>query len=381
MAESLVTIKQWMIYGAYGYTGRLIAEEAVRRGHQPILAGRDEDKLLEVADALDLPYRVFTLDHPRKVKNHLQDVGVLLHCAGPFIETAEPVRTACIESGCHYLDITGEIDVLEASYNCHEKARAAGVTVISGVGFDVVPTDILACLLKQQLPTATHLQLAFAATQKNPQGISPGTAKTILTMLPNRGKVRENGEIITVPLAYKCRTVDFADQPRYCMTIPWGDVATAFYSTDIPNIEVYTEVEEKQAAWMRRLNPLIRVLNWVPLQKWLRHLIGRHLHGPDAMQRQHNTMQLWGQASDGENTTVLTMTCPEGYHYTVNSALLFVEALLAHKIMPGAYTPSQTLELDAFTEMEGVTVHYPDDMTTLEDIDRDLLEDDYHSTC
>jgi short subunit dehydrogenase-like uncharacterized protein len=164
MAElnNLATIGKWMIYGAYGYTGKLVVEEAVKRGHLPVIAGQNEEKVLDLAEQYNLPFRVFPLDHPRKIKSHLADVGVVLNCAGPFSQTAKPLREACIDCGVHYLDITGEIEVLEESYQSHPAAREAGVVVISGVGFDVVPTDMLASLLKEQLPTATHLELAFA---------------------------------------------------------------------------------------------------------------------------------------------------------------------------------------------------------------------------
>lgn len=352
MQESHKTIKKWMIYGAYGYTGKLIAEEAVRRGHLPIIAGRDESKLLDLAEQLNLTHKAFALDHPRKIKSQFEDVGLVLNCAGPFSQTATALRDACVASGVHYLDITGEIPVLEASYQTHEKAKEAGCVVISGVGFDVVPTDTLAYLLKQQLPTATHLELAFAGGG----GVSPGTAKTMVEMMSERGQVRQAGEITQVPLAYDNKLIQFSDMARDCMTIPWGDIATAYYTTGIPNIMVYTAVEKNQIKMMKRVNCIVSVFSFRWVQNLLHRLITKNIAGPTQEQRNAGFMRIWGKVSDGKKEVTMTMDTPEGYNYTVLSALLAVESLIAHKVMPGAYTPSQALDIEAIIGMEGVTL-------------------------
>lgn len=343
-------IDRWMIYGAYGYTGRLVVEEAVRRGHQPILAGRDEKQLLDLAQEYRLGSRVFDLDHVHKARQALSDVGLVLNCAGPFALTAQPLREACLDCGVHYLDITGEMQILEDSYQCHQRARDAGVVVISGVGFDVVPTDLLSHRLKEALPDATDLELAFAGSG----GISPGTAKTMLQMMPDGGKVRRDGEIVTVPVAWDSKEIEFADGRRFCMTIPWGDIVTAWYTTAIGNIRVYTAVEEKQVAWLRRLRFMLGCLEWGWLQKWLGKQIEKNIHGPDEKVRESGKMVLSGTVSNAEKSVTMYMQTPEGYRYTVMAALFAVESLLAHKVMPGAYTPSQALDINTLQNMEGV---------------------------
>jgi short subunit dehydrogenase-like uncharacterized protein len=348
-----MTIKQWMIYGAYGYTGKLIVEEAVKRGHLPIIAGRDEAQLLPIADKHQLSYRCFDLADYRKVKHHLNDVGVVLHCAGPFSQTAEAMRTACLEKGIHYLDITGEIDVLEASYQTHEIAKKAGCVVISGVGFDVVPTDFIAQALKEKLPTATHLELAFTGDG----GVSPGTAKTMIEMLANKGAVREEGKVIQVPLAYDSKVIRFSDQERYCTTIPWGDICTAFYSTDIPNIRVYTAIEEQQVKAMKWLSKVVCLFDIAWVQRLLKNLITKKVLGPTQEQRNNGCMRIWGKAYDSKQSVELLMDAPEGYNFTITSSLMAVEALLAHKVMPGAYTPSQAFPAEAIFSMAGVTLY------------------------
>ncbi|MBX9913237.1 MAG: saccharopine dehydrogenase NADP-binding domain-containing protein, partial [Pseudomonadaceae bacterium] len=227
-------MKNWLIYGANGYTARLIAQQAKSLGLQPILAGRSAD-IQELATQLGLPARQFDLSNQAASSKALADVQLVLNCAGPFSATAAPMLQACLAAGAHYLDITGEYAVFEHAHSLHEQAKAAGVVLCPGVGFDVVPSDCVAVALKAAMPDAIELTLGFDSAS----GLSPGTSKTMLENLASGGKVRENGELLSVPNGYKKRLVDFGYGPKWAMTIPWGDVVTAYYSTAIPSISVY----------------------------------------------------------------------------------------------------------------------------------------------
>ncbi|HWS71956.1 MAG TPA: saccharopine dehydrogenase NADP-binding domain-containing protein, partial [Thermoanaerobaculia bacterium] len=146
---------QFLIYGANGYTGELIAREAARRGLKPILAGRSREAIEPLARELGLESRIFGVDAPR-----LEGVDVVLHCAGPFSQTSAPMVSACLAAKAHYLDITGELAVFEAVHARDAEAKRAGIALIPGVGFDVVPTDSVAAMLADSLPGATDLVLA-----------------------------------------------------------------------------------------------------------------------------------------------------------------------------------------------------------------------------
>ena len=154
---------KFLLYGANGYTGRLIAKLAASYGLVPILAGRKKDPIVALAKELDLDYRIFTLRDAKKLENSLLEVPLVLHAAGPFQFTSRLMIEACLKTNTHYLDITGEISVFELAKSYDEKAKAAGLMIMSGVGFDVVPTDCMAKYLKEKLPDATHLKLAFAS--------------------------------------------------------------------------------------------------------------------------------------------------------------------------------------------------------------------------
>src|SRR5262245_53100629 len=151
----------FLIYCANGYTGSLIARAAVARGHQPVLAGRHAEPLAALARELRLAHRIFALDSPDAVANAIRGVQMVLHCAGPFAHTSKPMADACLRTGVHYLDITGEVSVFEALAARSAEARAAGVMLLPGAGFDVVPSDCLAAHLQRRPPSATRLALRF----------------------------------------------------------------------------------------------------------------------------------------------------------------------------------------------------------------------------
>ena len=240
----------------------MIAEEAARRlaTHNagpchtgpilagPILAGRDRAKLDELAGKLNCPPRSFDLNKSTsETASQLEDVDVVLNCAGPFSSTAVPMIEACMAAGVHYLDITGEIDAIEAAAARGQEAETTGVTLMPAVGCDVVPSDCLALRLARRRPDARRLELAFAGIGT----ISRGTARTMLEGIRQGGRVRKDGRIVAVPLAWKSKLVSFRDGPQYATTIAWGDVAAAWYTTGIPDIEVYVGMQQRSIRWLR----------------------------------------------------------------------------------------------------------------------------------
>jgi short subunit dehydrogenase-like uncharacterized protein len=340
----------WLIYGANGYTGELIARAAKARGLTPILAGRNAEKLAALSRELDLEHRVFGLDSPAEISSHLGGVGLVLHCAGPFSATAAPMIAACIQAKAHYLDITGEIGVFEHAQSQNVAAREAGVVVCPGVGFDVIPTDCVAATLKNALPDATHLALGFDSRS----GFSPGTAKTSVEGLAQGGKVRKNGKIVSVPLAFTTRRIDFGDGEKLAMTIPWGDVSTAYHSTGIPNIEVFIPGTPGFVANAKRANHIRWLLALAPVQRFLKNRIGKSVKGPDSATRDKLPTFVWGEVSNarGEKKTARIKTA-NGYSLTVTGALAVTEYLLGNKPAGGAYTPSKLLGPELVTRLPG----------------------------
>jgi short subunit dehydrogenase-like uncharacterized protein len=339
----------YLIYGATGYTGELIAREAVRRGQRPILAGRNPETVAKLAADLGLTARVFALDEPGKIAASLAGVAAVLHCAGPFVHTYQAMVDACLQARTHYLDITGELAVFEGCARRTAEASAAGIVLLPGVGFDVVPTDCLAAHLKGRLPTASHLTLAIQSSGH----LSRGTLTTMLENAAHGGAVRRAGRIERVPAAWKTRTLDLGRGPVSAMTIPWGDVATAFYTTGIGNIEVYSAVSAA-SRWLARWTPA-----WLLGNAWLQTFIKRRIQrgppGPTAEQRARGWTQVWGEVKDeAGRVAVSRLSGPEGYTFTARTALAVVERILRGAPPPGFHTPAGAFGADLVLEIEGV---------------------------
>ena len=346
----------WMIFGANGYTGELIVAEALRQGLKPVLAGRNAGKVQALATKHGLEHRVFGLDDSATVARGVEGMAVVLHCAGPFFRTFEAMLAGCLAAKAHYLDITGEIAVFEGCARKDAEAKAAGIVVMPGVGFDVVPSDCLAAALKAALPGATSLELAFGGGA----GTSRGTAKTMVSGLGEGGAIRVGGKLRRVPMAYLVQEVRFNDRPRTVVTIPWGDVATAWRSTRIPDIMTFLASPPSQIRimkLMRYLGPVLR-LPWV--QRQLMARIESGPAGPSESARDKSAMQLWGRVRDAAGTIVEgTLTVPEGYTHTAQASVAVVQRMLAGGVAAGYQTPSLAFGAGFVSTLPGCTLRVP----------------------
>ncbi|WP_254545780.1 saccharopine dehydrogenase family protein [Halomarina pelagica] len=343
--------EELLIYGSYGYTGSLIAEAAVDRGLSPVLAGRRAESLERQATTLGLDHRVFSLEHPNVVEAQVGDAAAVLNCAGPFSATATPLVEACLETGTDYLDIAGEIDVLEAVAERDREAERAGVTLLPAVGFDVVPTDCLAAFLEAELPSATRLALAIDGLET----YSPGTLKSIVEGLSRPGAVREGGEVRTVPAAWKTRRIDFGEGPKPAVTVPWGDVSTAYYATGIPNVEVYATVPPFAVGGIRWTGMLAPMLGMKPVQCTLKRLVDATVSGPTAAERSRSVARVWGEVEDDEGERVAArLRTPDTYDLTARTAVESARHALDGDVSPGFQTPASAFGPDFVLGFEGV---------------------------
>lgn len=338
----------FMIYGANGYTGELIAREAVRRGLTPVLAGRNQAKIESLAKELNLQSCAFDLNDSVQAVEHIKGNRLVMHCAGPFSATSKPMIEACLKAGAHYLDITGEIAVFEQTHSFHTQAQHAGVVLCSGVGFDVIPTDCVAAALKQALPDATHLALGFDSTSS----MSPGTAKTSIEGMQHGGKVRKDGQIVTVPLAHKSRQIDFGNGKKSAMSIPWGDVATAYYTTGIPNIEVFIPASTAMIGGAKLTNCIRPLFKLSAVQKLVKSYIAKTVTGPDEGSRDKQRTFVWGEAKNAKGETrIVRVQTANVYSLTITGALAVIDYLMKHQPEGGAYTPAKLIGADLVTQL------------------------------
>jgi short subunit dehydrogenase-like uncharacterized protein len=345
-------MKTFLIYGSYGYTGKLIVEQAVQEGLHPILAGRNEPLLHAQASEFGLEYRAFGLDDANALRAAVREVEAVLHCAGPFSLTYKTMAAACLANGRHYVDISGEIEEFEALAKMDEEARKAGVMLLPGAGFDVVPSDCLAHHLGRKLPAATKLELNIMSVHS---GVSRGTARSAIENMNRGGRIRRDGKIVSVPNAWRVKQVDFGRGPKQLVSIGWGDVSTAYYSTHIPNIEVYMAFPRSAISAMRLTRWMAPLLYARPIKNLLKWLVGKAIPpGPSRERNQNGYSLMIGEVTDGTRTVHAKLRTPEAYYLTALTSVEIMKRILSLDVKPGFQTPSSVYGPDFILGFPGV---------------------------
>lgn len=355
MADSFVHSgmnRKFLLYGANGYTGELIARMADQYALEPVLAGRREEAIRPLVEKYGFEYRIFDLSETEKLETALKEVGVVIHAAGPFSATARQMAEACIRTGTHYLDINGDVTVFEFLKGYNEYAKAGNVMLMPGAGFDVVPTDCLAAYLKKKLPDACSIRLAFGTLGG---GISHGTAMTIAGRLGEGGATRKKGKIVKEALGKKGMEVDFGTRKLFVMSIPWGDVSTAFHTTGIPDIEVYTAVPRKIYLLLKAQG----LFNWLLRKEWIRNLVRRKIKqrpaGPSDEKRNKAVSLVWGEVTNTSGRKMrASFKGPEGYTLTAHSSLILAKKILSGNYSTGYQTPAGCYTEQLLFEIPGI---------------------------
>ncbi len=342
------------IYGAYGYTGRLIVDECIENGIHPVIAGRSLEKTKAYAESKNLEYAVFEVDEHEKVISWLKDSDILIHCGGPFIHTAKFMVEACLETNTHYLDITGEYEVFDLVKEYDERAKEKKLMLMPGAGFDVVPSDCLALHLKNKLPDATNLQLAFVSKGGR---LSRGTTKTMIESLGEPQVVRRNGVYEFQPMGTSVQTIAFGDFEQLAMGISWGDVSTAYDSTGIPNIEVFSGTTAEQVSKVKKMLKLSFILKSRIVKNFLSKKLDKKPDGPSDDKREAATMFLWGKVTNGNQSVEARLTTPNGYTLTAKTSVLIAKKIAKGDFKAGFQTPSTAYGEQLIVEVEGCEFH------------------------
>lgn len=343
----------FLLYGANGYTGKLITLFAKEYGLKPVLAGRRAEVLEPMAKELNTTYHVVDLNDAAKLESLLKEFPLVLHAAGPFKNTAKQMIDACLKTSTHYIDITGEIVVYEMAKKYNDAALKAGIMLMPGAGFDVVPTDCIALFLKNKLPDASELKLAFASIGG---GLSHGTALTMAEGMGEKSAERKDGKIVRVPLGHKGMWVDFGVKRMFVMSIPWGDVSTAYTTTGIPTIRTYTGVAPKTF----KLLKFQFLFNWLLRTSFMRNKqikkINSKAAGPSDERRAKSKGLVWGEAKNANGQTVQArLIGPDGYTLTAHSSLIIAKKILNGNFKPGYQTPAGCYGEDLILEVPGIT--------------------------
>ena len=342
-----------LVYGATGYTGKLVLARAAELGIDVLASGRNADKLKEVAAPFGFETRAVALDDTARLRALLDDFAAVLHIAGPFSATSEPMVSACLETNTHYLDVTGEIDVFESIARRDEEAKRAGVVLLPGVGFDVVPTDCLAAHTAARVESPRRLRLALAGMGG---GVSRGTAKTAVESLGDGLTIRRDGILIKRPSASLERHFDFGAGPTRSVGMPWGDVATAFYSTGIPDIEVYFALSGLTPTILRASRLFTPLLRMQFVQDFLKRRVDDLPEGPSEADRAGTrTFILAEVEGEGGDVARSMLESPSGYALTPVAALEATIRAARGAAKPGFHTPATAFGADFVLDLEGCT--------------------------
>ena len=345
-------MKNFLIYGSYGYTGQLIVELATKEGMRPVLAGRDEKKLRAQAGKYNLEYRTFSLNETKKLDAALLEADAVLHCAGPFVLTFRQMAEACIRTKRHYVDISGEIEGFESLAKMSDDARKANIMVLPGGGFDVVPSDCLAACLYRQLPTASHFRLFLRGIGG---GVSRGTARSGIENMHRQGRIRRDGKIVQVPPAWQVLEQDFGRGAVKVVSVGWGDVSTAYYSTGIPNIETYFAFPRFVIRFLKLSKSIGPLVYSRPVRNLLKWLIGFVIpSGPTRRQNETGFSLMVGEMRGNGQVVRAKLRVPEGYRCTALTTVEIMKRILNGDFKAGFQTPSLAYGADFILQFDGV---------------------------
>ena len=343
------TKTRFLLYGAYGYTGRLTAQLAASKGGNIVLAGRNEEALTRMGDRLGFPVRVVGLDDAGRLSEALKDIACVVHMAGPFAVTSAAMLNACLATHTDYVDITGEIEVFEAIWSREEEIRRAGITVVPGAGFDVVPTDCLAAYVTSKLERPAWLFMALRGLES----ASQGTLRTAIRQVSKPVLCRRAGAIVALD-DRTARWIDFGFGEEPCVPMSWGDVATAFHTTAVGNITVYfrrTALFRSADVVGKLFGPVLRSRSG---QRALAAIVHKLPEGPTPVQRARQQSTIWAEAIDvSGNWFKATLSTPDAYDFAANSALEIAYRISSQRRALGLVTPAQAFGADFVLSLPG----------------------------
>jgi len=325
----------WMLYGAYGRTGRLVLDEALRRGHRPVLAGRDDGQLAALGRTTGLTTRRVSLEDGAGMRAALSDMRCVLLAAGPYQLTGPATRRACLDTGCSYLDVNGEIEDFGRAMACDTEARTAGIAIIAGVGYGVVFGECLAARLKARLPSATSLRLSLATRTV---GRSRGAALSAAATMAAGGRDIYRGALRTRAIASPTWQVTRTDgSPMRFAAAPLAELVAVHRSTGIANISTGIPLSRAVAVALRVAGPILgRILARTAARAPTPAAQAQSTTAVDGLRS-----RIWAHAvDDAGNHAAAILETGEGYGAAAHVAVRAVESQLRDPRV-GALTPVQ----------------------------------------
>lgn len=338
-----------LIYGATGYTGRLIAGRLLNSRSEPIVSGRTPDRVQALASELGVSARVSGIDQPQALDDALQDVDVLINAASPFASTAPALIESCLRTKTHYLDVTGELPVFQNAFGYDAAARKRGIMIMPGAGLAVVASDCLAKHVAELVPNAKYLRIALL----RPGLFSRGSIRSALGLANSRVCIRRNQRLMSLPAGRLQRAFDFGDGERESVAVSWPDVFTAWYSTGIRNIEAYLEADFASRALYQVGAGVADTMQLKPFKALIEALTRALPEGPSEVRRRAERCVIVAEAEDSwRQRRCVRLTTVDGYSFTAEAAAAIAERILAGDFTCGFQTPASVYGADLVLELE-----------------------------
>lgn len=345
------------VYGATGFTGRLVSQELERSGADFILAGRSQEKLDALARSLDRspPTRAVTVDDGAGLRDLLDDCSTVIACAGPFTLHGEPVLEAAVATGTDYLDTTGEQPFIRLAYDTYGPRAARGNTaVIPGMGFDYVPGDMIASLTAAGLGRLDTVRLAYATSFQ----MTRGTMLSALEMIKGGDLQWKDSRLVPAPQSISRGEFDFGPPlGEQAMTrYPAGEQIMLPRHLDVRTVETMLSASSIAPGPLTDLTPMVArpagLLMRTPVRKLAGSLISRLPEGPDEEDRAAARFTIACEVRTADGTTRRgRITGRDVYGIT---AALIVKGAIASAcgdIEPsGGLAPSQAFDPNLFLD-------------------------------
>jgi saccharopine dehydrogenase (NAD+, L-lysine-forming) len=306
-----------VVLGATGATGRLIVGELAARGVSLVLAGRDRDRLAELAPA---GARVETVDlhDPESLRAASGAGRVLVNTVGPFATLAPAVVAACLSTGTGYVDIGNEQPAMHALLDRDAEARGRGVTLVTGAGFGLVATESL--ILRLVADSAAPVTRALVAMAPDSAFDTEGVRASVAATLSEGATWYADGALVRAPLGTGATTLTFAGMDWNALPVPLGDLAAARRITGAADVIAYRAAPATGADLNR-------------------------------------TSYAYAEITDtGGRQAAAELRTGEGFAVTAAVAAETVTRLLRGTAAPGAWTPGQLLGGDLLDHIPGTTI-------------------------
>ena len=345
------------VYGATGYTGKLVAAELQRRGAGLVLAGRNRTKLERVADEVGgAETRAVSLDDARGLRELLEPCAAVIAVAGPFQLYGEPLLRAAVDTSTHYLDTTGEQPFMRRVFEeFGAPAERSGTALVTAMGFDYVPGDMIAALTAEGMGALDDLLLAYSVEGF---GASRGTALSAIGMLSGGDFEWRDGRL--VPASQKVSRGKFEFPPpvgeQRMVRYPAGEHVTVPRHVDTRNVRAMLTAtavvpDPRLAAVAPLTMPPLRLALRTPLRRLAETAIARLPEGPSAEARSRARFTIVSEARAGGRCRRGIVSGVDMYGLTARTTVAGALACATPGFnRAGALAPSQAFDPRGFLE-------------------------------